>query len=872
MDSQIYVIGYYNHNNIGDEQYKDTITYLIKKYIPKYNVTFIDSDLLETHPFQNTDIIIVGGGDVLNNYFLDKIIAKFNSKPNKIIGLSVGIPYINILNTSKLDIFDYIFIRTKQDLEILQEHYYPSKIFYLPDLSYFITQFNELNIIGKYQLLKKNTGVTIQNNGSKIITFCLSRHIYHKDYLQNYQNIITTIYKFIETLIHQGYHIVLLPFNTNNINPNENDILINRDIYNLISNDLQKYITLIDSKLEPVDTNIIISLSYAVIAMRFHACLFAIHNNIPFLPLFTTRKINNLLLDISWNHGCKLEVNSKDLPINIDYDTLLKQFELLVTNYTANLLQLQNTNTFLFGKEMNNVIYKLINVIELPYEKSSKIKKYYKSADDISSDVYNRILAISNNKGYSHLYNIKDTDTKELIVQIVSYHLTQNINSVYNYGLTAKIFTEEFNYLQEFKWIIDDFSTKKVVQLESNKNGLFNINHIDQIDYSGVHRSGWQYVYDKMLYLHNDHSDLIVDMYLDKTFTWNSEINNLLENIPYTKKWVGFLHHTFDTSFNNKNNCHVLFDNPLFIKSLETCKGLFVLSGYLKSQVEVMLFSKGINIKVYNFVHPTEIDVPQFDMKKFKLNPDKKLLHIGGWLRDIYSFYKLDVTTLKIKERLFKTTSHTITKCVVKGKYMNNYFPEPFFLNKLYNILCSNPNCSTPNCSTPNCSTPNCSTPNCSTPNCSMPNCSMPNCSTPNCSTPNCSTPENNITNNWYKLFYKDIKSTMNTVTFQEHLENDEYDKLFIDNIVFLNVVDCSAVNTLIECIVRNTPIIVNKHPAIVELLGEKYPLYFNDIKEIEMLLNNIESGYKYLKKLNKEIYCIDYFTKTFVNVIKSID
>jgi hypothetical protein len=203
---------------------------------------------------------------------------------------------------------------------------------------------------------------------------------------------------------------------------------------------------------------------------------------------------------------------------------------------------------------------------------------------------------------------------------------------------------------------------------------------------------------------------------------------------------------------------------------------------------------------------------------------------------------------------------------------MNNYFPEPFFLNKLYNILCSNPNCSTPNCSTPNCSTPNCSTPNCSTPNCSMPNCSMPNCSTPNCSTPNCSTPENNITNNWYKLFYKDIKSTMNTVTFQEHLENDEYDKLFIDNIVFLNVVDCSAVNTLIECIVRNTPIIVNKHPAIVELLGEKYPLYFNDIKEIEMLLNNIESGYKYLKKLNKEIYCIDYFTKTFVNVIKSID
>jgi hypothetical protein len=270
--------------------------------------------------------------------------------------------------------------------------------------------------------------------------------------------------------------------------------------------------------------------------------------------------------------------------------------------------------------------------------------------------------------------------------------------------------------------------------------------------------------------------------------------------------------------------------------------------------MEDMLFKLGINIKVYSFVHPTEINVPQFDIKKFKLNGNKKLLHIGGWLRDIYSFYKLDIKTVKIKENIFKTRDHSIVKCIVKGKYMNNYFPEQFFLNKLYNILCSNlPNCNPPNCSTPNCSTPNCSTPNCSTPNCSC-------------------VSENNITNNWYKLFYKDIKLTMNTVIFQEHLENDDYDKLFIDNIVFLNVVDCSAINTLIECIVRNTPIIVNRHPAIVELLGEKYPLYFTDTKEIEMLLNNIESGYKYLKKLNKEIYCVDYFIKTFVNVIKNID
>ena len=38
------------------------------------------------------------------------------------------------------------------------------------------------------------------------------------------------------------------------------------------------------------------------------------------------------------------------------------------------------------------------------------------------------------------------------------------------------------------------------------------------------------------------------------------------------------------------------------------------------------------------------------------------------------------------------------------------------------------------------------------------------------------------------------------------------------------------------------------------------------------MLLNNIESGYKYLKKLNKKMYSIDYFVNAFVNVIKTLD
>lgn len=45
-----------------------------------------------------------------------------------------------------------------------------------------------------------------------------------------------------------------------------------------------------------------------------------------------------------------------------------------------------------------------------------------------------------------------------------------------------------------------------------------------------------------------------------------------------------------------------------------------------------------------------------------------------------------------------------------------------------------------------------------------------------------------------------------------------------------------SANNTILECIARNTPIIVRTNPAIVEYLGENYPLYFESLNDLNKL------------------------------------
>jgi hypothetical protein len=82
--------------------------------------------------------------------------------------------------------------------------------------------------------------------------------------------------------------------------------------------------------------------------------------------------------------------------------------------------------------------------------------------------------------------------------------------------------------------------------------------------------------------------------------------------------------------------------------------------------------------------------------------------------------------------------------------------------------------------------------------------------------------------------------------------------------------VDGSAVNTIIECVVRNTPVFVNRHPAVVDILGRNYPLYYSDVKDINRLLENptcIKDGYDYMKKMDKTPYKI----KTFVQMLLQI-
>lgn len=111
------------------------------------------------------------------------------------------------------------------------------------------------------------------------------------------------------------------------------------------------------------------------------------------------------------------------------------------------------------------------------------------------------------------------------------------------------------------------------------------------------------------------------------------------------------------------------------------------------------------------------------------------------------------------------------------------------------------------------------------------------------------------------------IDVTTHDVNNLYRIPDKEYDELLCNSVVFLDLWDTSANNTILECIQRQVPIIVKNHPAVREYLGDQYPLYFNELEEVHDLLSHVQQAHEYLTKLKKTN---KYTTNTFINNLKS--
>jgi hypothetical protein len=159
------------------------------------------------------------------------------------------------------------------------------------------------------------------------------------------------------------------------------------------------------------------------------------------------------------------------------------------------------------------------------------------------------------------------------------------------------------------------------------------------------HRSGWNYAMQALCDIHNPEGVRVIDV-MEKPFSWEYDHEQAFMRNDWHDLWVGFLHNParMPKWFDARHSAYRVLERMKRHFYHLTCKGIFVLSRDLKSQVDAWLIANGCShIPVSVVYHPTET-IPAhlcFSWDKFMHNEQKKVLQVGYWLRDIFAIQRL---------------------------------------------------------------------------------------------------------------------------------------------------------------------------------------------------------------------------------------
>jgi polysaccharide pyruvyl transferase WcaK-like protein len=833
------VLGYFNRGNLGDESYM--VAY--KHLFPNVQLVFSSIDDTESIP-EDISLVLIAGGDIVNPYFIPKIKQTLRNWGGPCYAFSVGIPYE--ADVKLINIFDHVVVRSCQDKELVASTIGGKNVRYLPDITWILRQIVPPPVY-KFPMSKT----------PKQIMIALAQPAFYNN--ENEATLIDGMVRFIYEFIQKYPHtkVNLVSYNTH-INEEESDHMINTKVYQKLSF-YENVINCNQTALrDPTNMLKFVQKQDLVVGMRYHSIVFSMIENIPFVALYCTRKVENLLIDNQQqNYGYKLSHDAKYKPTEIDPKVLLNlvldRLSNQNVNYRCDLGKFNVLREICEEKITKKILVKSSDKEEhgdIVLENTLKlVKQFFNLNDDIFTKWQNHMMSTQ------QILDMAKKNSMDL-ARLISFGITNKISTPYIWGLNDNLLNDKnFNLIDTINWIFDDYINKQSYQkndmnyypeIKLTRSVIIDLNYMLQDNYKGLHRSGWSYVFSGLSLLDGNLLErtpqIKVDMCLERTFLWGLNVAKSAGYAPYKTPWVGFIHHTFNTEY-SRYNCVELLKIPEFLESLEHCKGLFVLSYYLMYQLKDELKKLGrADVAVFCVTHPTEIVSQTFSLTKFMSNQNRKVIQIGAWLRDPYAIRALPIPP---------NNSMKIQKAVLKGKEMNNYFCPNDLFEKLYLAfenkteeyspkLCRNEN----------------------------------QLSRLENTRPIKMTIEEPMTHKYLEGLLKHVIDTEQSVNIIDFIENDDYDDLLSKNIVFLNLVDVSACNTVLECIVRNTPLVVNKHPALIEVLGPEYPGFYTNLYEAATKcidIDSIQSITNYLSKINKYKFSLEYFMNEFQAKLKQV-
>ncbi|KAJ3352335.1 hypothetical protein GGF32_003823 [Allomyces javanicus] len=216
-------------------------------------------------------------------------------------------------------------------------------------------------------------------------------------------------------------------------------------------------------------------------------------------------------------------------------------------------------------------------------------------------------------------------------------------------------------------------------------------------------------------------------------------------------------------------------------------------------------------VPVFSTKHPTDLRADPFSLAKFAQNAQRGIINIGAWLRNPVTLYLLQVPPADGGGRC------RIRKMSLQGRDMSGYFPSARTRAKIAGVRGDSV---------------------------------------------------------FDECLGSAVEGALASVDVISSLSNADYDALLTRNIVFLDLVDVSACNVVLECIVRGTPLLVNRHPAVVEYLGPEYPFYYTSLYEASTKCNDlalIKATHEYLMARPKTDISVNAFLDSLHRIFKTL-
>ena len=811
------VIGYYNQFNHGDDLFEYTIANVstcnpVFENIEKFTKTFPKTPDVYT---TNYSTFVFGGGNIINRYyFSDELLCALRQASlgcgTKIVFFGIGITYPNLISDEHLlDIADAVFVRSSQDYDIVAKR--------IPAVdSGVVSVYKMPNMVFKLaeRFPRRDSRTPTRRIGIALPYTWLSSRTHD------------TFRNELEDLIHEirslGYTPVFIGFDSDEFKGRRcNDSVYSDMIRTDKTDDLESHCGKECRTVEGMQ-RLFAGLDL-VIGGRFHSIVLAMTMGIPFVAVGMSKKLTNLKHDlpdslkelfteldtcddtnrpVSLQTGKILQCVSRAFDnietICADIDTFRTNACELVTRAFVTFDQFVKT-----GKQrLTAPVY--ISDPELDDTVSKCAIAVLKCMNKFTNKNY---VSIMSGRKTLRDFLPKSQDTsystcKAVLASEILYEITGDFYAPYFYGLVDNIVDAKFT--QQVRWVVSDYYSNYKYKTNS-KIQMINVN------FQKLHVSGWDFVVKNIAQILKDVGEStrrdgttgvdIVDTYMDKTFLWNREFYAEKGVIPYTKPFIGFVHHTL-CDFINEYNCTEMVKQKEFLDSMPHCKGIIVLTKYLQRKLTDLLADTGIvGVPVIHMDHPTEFVGTMFSPEAFVANEEHTLAQIGSWLRDVSAISRVEVPE-----------STKWTKVLVQNVNSDNYVLQDNFLDDLAMSFNDDKRKKTKHTSHDICKW--------------------------------------DTSNVYTKFLFENLVKQSESYSVVGPLDNCDYNNLLVSNVVFLNLIDASACNTLIECVVRGTPVIVNKIEPVVELLGADYPLYYTQMYQVSQILLNTS-------KILRAHYCI---------------